>query len=92
MQGYIEGLGNAFAMIDPCVFVDDDGQAYFYYGGGGRRAAAKLKDNMMEIAEPLRDMEGLKDFHEATWCIRKTVFTICRMLTITRIMEKVPTA
>jgi beta-xylosidase len=22
-------------MIDPCVFVDDDGQAYFYYGGGG---------------------------------------------------------
>lgn len=54
-------------MIDPCVFVDDDGQAYFYYGGGGRCVGAKLKKNMTEIAEPLRKMEGLKDFHEATW-------------------------
>ncbi len=71
VQGYIEGLGNAFAMIDPCVFVDEDGQAYFYYGGGGRCMAAKLKDNMMEIAEPLTLMEGLQDFHEATWVHRK---------------------
>lgn len=46
VQGYIEGLGDAFAMIDPCVFVDDDGQAYFYYGGGGRCIGARLKDNM----------------------------------------------
>jgi Beta-xylosidase len=67
VKGYIEGLGDAFAMIDPCVFVDDDGQAYFYYGGGGKCMGAKLKDNMTEIAEPLRPMEGLKDFHEATW-------------------------
>lgn len=65
--GYIHDLGDAFAMIDPCVFVDDDGQAYFYYGGGGRCVGAKLKKNMTEIAEPLRYMEGLKDFHEATW-------------------------
>lgn len=67
VQGYIEGLEDCFAMIDPCVFVDDDGQAYFYYGGGGRCVAAKLKDNMMELAEPVRPMEGLEDFHEATW-------------------------
>lgn len=65
--GYIKDLGDAHAMIDPCVFVDDDGQAYFYYGGGGRCVGAKLKKNMTEIAEPLRTMEGLKDFHEATW-------------------------
>jgi Beta-xylosidase len=68
VQGYIEGLGDdTFAMIDPCVFIDDDGQAYFYYGGGGRCAGAKLKDTMMELAEPLQFMEGLEDFHEAAW-------------------------
>lgn len=66
--GYVKGLGDdAFAMIDPCVFVDDDGKAYFYYGGGGRCVAAPLKKNMTEVDGPLRTMEGLEDFHEATW-------------------------
>lgn len=58
---------DVFAMIDPYVFVDDNGKAYFYYGGGGRCVGAQLKDNMTELAEPLRRMEGLNDFHEATW-------------------------
>ncbi len=71
VQGYMEGLGDNFAMIDPCVFVDDDGQAYFYYGGGGRCKGAKLKDNMVELEHPLIDMEGLVDFHEATWVHKK---------------------
>jgi beta-xylosidase len=65
--GYIEGIADAFAMIDPCIFVDDDGQAYFYYGGGGRCKVARLKDNMTELAEPLQDVVGLQDFHEAAW-------------------------
>jgi beta-xylosidase len=63
-QGYIEGLES---MIDPCVFVDDDGQAYFYYGGGGTCKVGKLKDNMVEIDGELKAMEGLVDFHEASW-------------------------
>jgi len=67
VQGYFQNLGESFAMIDPCIFVDDDGQAYFYYGGGGRCKGAKLKDTMMEIEGELQDMEGLEDFHEATW-------------------------
>ena len=66
VKGYIEGLP-AFAMIDPCVFVDDDGQAYFYYGGGSRCMGGKLKGNMMEIDGELLDMQGLEDFHEAAW-------------------------
>lgn len=53
--------------IDPCVFMDDDGQAYFYYGGGGKCFGARLKDNMYEIDGELIPMEGLVDFHEATW-------------------------
>ncbi|GAO42570.1 family 43 glycosylhydrolase [Flavihumibacter petaseus] len=64
VQGYIEGLES---LIDPCVFVDDDGQAYFYYGGGGICKGGKLKDNMMEIDGTVQPMTGLIDFHEATW-------------------------
>ncbi|HEY9262190.1 family 43 glycosylhydrolase [Chitinophaga sp.] len=64
VQGYIEGLES---MIDPTVFVDDDGQAYLYYGGGGTCKGGKLKDNMSEIAGPMEKMEGLEDFHEASW-------------------------
>ncbi|GHU64757.1 hypothetical protein FACS1894123_09940 [Bacteroidia bacterium] len=66
VQGYFAGI-DSFAMIDPCVFVDDDNQAYFYYGGGSKCKAAKLKDNMLELDGPLSDMEGLRDFHEAAW-------------------------
>ncbi|WP_445585761.1 family 43 glycosylhydrolase [Sunxiuqinia sp. A32] len=64
VQGYIEGLKS---MIDPCVFVDDDGQAYFYYGGGNHCEGGKLKENMMEIDGQMQEMQGLVDFHEATW-------------------------
>lgn len=64
VQGYIPGLES---LIDPCVFVDDDGQAYFYYGGGGKCKGGKLKENMKEIDGDMKDMEGLVDFHEATW-------------------------
>src|ERR1700740_2435363 len=60
-QGYIPGLES---LIDPCVFVDDDGQAYFYYGGGGICKGGKLKDNMTEIDGDMHKMEGLVDFHE----------------------------
>lgn len=62
----MENVGG-FALIDPAVFVDDDGAAYFYYGGGGKCYGARLADNMIELAEPLREMTGLVDFHEATW-------------------------
>ena len=54
-------------IIDPCVFVDDDGQAYLYQGGGGTCKGGRLKDNMMEIDGAMQTMEGLVDFHEATW-------------------------
>lgn len=71
VQGYLELGNDNFAMIDPCVFVDDDGQSYFYYGGGGRCAGGKMKENMTELDGPLKFMEGLKDFHEATWVFKR---------------------
>ncbi|WNG25040.1 family 43 glycosylhydrolase [Cystobacter fuscus] len=64
VQGYIQGLES---LIDPAVFVDDDGQAYLYYGGGGIAKGGKLKANMMEIDGQMQTMQGLVDFHEASW-------------------------
>ena len=68
VQGYIPGLD---PLIDPNVFIDDDGQAYFYHGGGGICKGGKLKDNMMEIDGSMQNMQGLVDFHEATWVFKR---------------------
>ena len=51
--------------IDPCVLVDDDGQAYIYWSGMGIRGG-KLKDNMLELDGELKEMkmpkrEGMPD-------------------------------
>lgn len=62
--GYIKG---APSFIDPCVFIDDDGTAYVYNGGGGTCMGGKLKKNMVELDGEMKPMEGLVDFHEATW-------------------------
>ncbi len=68
VQGYIPGLESH---IDPCVFIDDDGQAYFYYGGGGVCKGGKLKDNMVEIDGQMQDMVELPNFHEGTWVFKR---------------------
>ncbi len=44
--------------IDPCTFIDKDGQAYIYYSLG-RIFAAKLNDNMLELASEPVVMEDL---------------------------------
>ncbi len=59
VQGYIPNIPS---MIDPCVFVDDDGQAYLFYGGGGNCMMGKLKDNMMEIDGELKAVNGVGIF------------------------------
>ncbi len=65
VQGYISGLES---LIDPCVFVDDDGQPYIYHGGGGRCMGGKLdKNDWTKLDGTMTKMEGLNDFHEATW-------------------------
>ena len=43
----IDGIGG----IDPKVFIDDDGEAYIYNNSA---IMAKLKSNMIELAEPTR--------------------------------------
>ena len=43
--------------IDPCVLIDDDGQAYIYWSGMGIRGA-KLKSNMFELDGELQEIRG----------------------------------
>lgn len=69
-QGYIEGLGGD-CMIDPCVFIDDDDRVYMYYGGGGMCRGAEMNADMISMKEEMRPMEGLDDFHEATWVFKR---------------------
>ena len=60
--------------IDPCVFIDDDGQAYYIWGQFTAKMA-KLKPNMMEI-----DSTTIKDkivtekehfFHEGGYMVKR---------------------
>ncbi len=70
-QGFIPGLGG-FALIDPAVFVDDDGQAYMAYGGGAKCFVGKLKENMVEVDGEMRDVSAeLDDYHEGPWLFKR---------------------
>jgi len=53
-------------MIDPCVFIDDDGQAYLYVGGGRQLGVVKLKADMITRAGPVQILE-LPKFYEGVW-------------------------
>jgi len=46
--------------IDPNIFIDKDGQAYLYWAGRGI-SVAKLKENMVEIADKPHVVEGLPE-------------------------------
>lgn len=58
--------------IDPCVFVDKDGQAYIYWCGGSKMHAAKLKDNMTELAaDPVQIANLPKGFMEGPFVFER---------------------
>jgi len=64
-KGHIEGVPS---IIDPCLFVDDDGQPYIYVGGGGQCWGGKLrKDNWLKLDGPMQKMDSFTDFHEGPW-------------------------
>ncbi len=51
--------------IDPCAFVDDDGQAYLFWGNT-RCHYVKLKPNMIETDGPIETVDVAR-FTEAPW-------------------------
>jgi hypothetical protein len=67
-QGYIKGLKS---LIDPCVFIDDDGQAYLYQGNPRQPYGVKLKENMVEIDGEPQFIEGLDAFKEGLWVFKR---------------------
>jgi len=54
--------------IDPACFIDDDGTAYLYMSDFGNPLVAKLKSNMIELAEtPKKIVYGSTNFQEGVW-------------------------
>jgi len=66
VKGVIDGIPST---IDPCVFVDDDGQPYIYVGGAGKGCfGGKLrKDDWTKLDGEMTSLTGFTDFHEAPW-------------------------
>jgi arabinoxylan arabinofuranohydrolase len=53
-------------MIDPNVFIDDDGRAYLYVGGGRQLGVVKLKADMITRDGPIQRLE-MPEFYEGVW-------------------------
>lgn len=68
VQGFVKG-GNTFC--DPCVFIDDDGQAYLYAVVNAKCYAAKLKDNMMEIEGEMVHQVGVDEHREGPFVFKR---------------------
>jgi glycoside hydrolase family 43 len=58
-------------VIDPSVFMEDDGEVYLLFGNG-TPAIVKLKDNMLEVCQDTMHLiEGLYDFREAVTVFKR---------------------
>lgn len=60
-------------MIDPNVFVDDDGQAYLFVGGARQLGVVKLKADMITRDGPLQRVE-MPGFYEGVWIHKRGDF------------------
>jgi arabinoxylan arabinofuranohydrolase len=52
--------------IDPCAFIDDDGQAYLYFGGAYKAAIVKLKSDMVTRDGPIQLLD-IPQYYEGIW-------------------------
>ena len=52
--------------IDPCVFIDDDGQAYMFVGQN-TVCCIKLNEDMISYDGQVHIIQGAKGFFEAAW-------------------------
>ncbi len=66
LSKHSEGVVCRRDFIDPCVFIDNDGQAYLFAGQLDLNAV-KLGRDMVSIDGPVRQIEGLDHFFEAAW-------------------------
>jgi arabinoxylan arabinofuranohydrolase len=53
--------------IDPCVFIDDDGQAYLYFANANAKVGlAKLNRDMISLDGPVQ-VVPMPNYHEGIW-------------------------
>ena len=67
LQGYVKGIK---PLIDPCVFIDDDQQAYLYQGSHNAYVT-KLKENMIDVDGKPQKIEGLDGFREGLFVFKR---------------------
>ena len=56
-------------VMDPNIFIDDDGQAYLYFGNNGLRLV-KLKEDMITRDGEISTLD-VKNFHEGVWVFKR---------------------
>jgi len=57
--------------IDPCVFVDDDGQVYLVWGCYWEIRMVKLQSNMIDTIGTPTKPSGVNNFREAPWLFKR---------------------
>jgi len=60
------GVVNNRDLIDPCIFIDDDGIPYLFFGQNTVNVAI-LNDDMISLKGPVQIIKGTDDFFEAVW-------------------------
>lgn len=53
-------------LIDPAIFIDDDGTPYLYFGQNHVNVV-RLNEDMISFEGPVKVLEGTDDFFEAIW-------------------------
>jgi beta-xylosidase len=53
-------------LIDPCIFVDDDGSAYLLFGQNAVNIV-RLNPDMISFNDTVRQLQGANHFFEAVW-------------------------
>ena len=61
----IEKEENGTRVMDPAIYIDDDGQVYLYFGQNSLRVV-RLKDDMVTRKGEIEKLE-VENFHEGIW-------------------------
>lgn len=65
----IQSNAGGTKVMDPSIFIDDDGQRYLYFGQN-KLCVVKLKKNMIEMDGEIKTLE-VTNFHEGIWVHKK---------------------
>lgn len=60
------GVVASRALIDPCIFIDDDGTPYLIFGQNSVNIV-KLNNDMISFSDTVQTIKGASKFFEAAW-------------------------